>query len=658
MILGVLGFPADLERYVLTHILKSASFLLVLSCAALLPGRLQAQGNGSGMVVSTPLSGGLIRSIAIVDLDLYIKGPNGTPLEGTAVVTLTKLSGEFYKQGTAKDGYVRINEAAQGEYNVLVVAPGFARVMKQIDAYAPGETLMKFTVQVQPAPEGEDAVTDKEFAALAPKAQKALSKAIESLRNNKLPDARGQLDTAYRVAPSSAEVNYLYGVYSLQMNNRVQAESYWTKALELHPKHFRALISLSQALLEDNKLPEALVYLDRAVKAEPSSWRAHAIYAEAYLRHGSPDEAIQQAERALQLGRGEAVVVKRYLAAALAKRGEKDKAIDVLQKYVEERPGDMAAKKQLENLQSFTVQNAPGAADAEMVQPGALADATALPLPSAWLPPDIDEKVPAVENGSVCALDDVVQKAGQRIEEFVTNVDRFVATESVSHETINRSGLVSAPETRKFDYMVSIQEVRKGFFNVEEFRTVGNTFGEFPGGVDTNGLPAMVLIFHPYNVGSFDLTCEGLARWNGGLAWQVHFRQRPDKPNTMRKYRLGAMGRSVPVSLKGRAWIAADTYQVVRLETQMLAPVPEIHLAADSTVIEYGPVHFRERNMDMWLPQSADVYSDWRGRRFHRRHSFSKYLLSSVDDQQHISAPKTAEDTTPKAAPEAVRPNP
>jgi tetratricopeptide (TPR) repeat protein len=642
----------------LTHFWKSSVLVLVVGSAALLPSQLAAQGNGSGMVVNAPLSGGLITSIAIVDLDLFIKGPNGAPLEGTAIVTLTKLNGQFYKQGTAKDGYVRINEAAQSEYNVLVVAPGYARIMKHIDAQDRSATLMKFTIQVEPAPEGEDAITDKELSALAPKAQKSLSKAIESLRSNKLSNARSELDTAYRVAPNSAEVNYLYGMYSLQAGNRAQAETYWTKTLELHSKHFRALISLSQALLDDNKLSEALVYLDRAVKAEPSSWRAHAIYAEAYLRHGSPDEAIEQAERALQLGRGQAVVVKRYLAAALAKRGEKDKAIDVLQKYVEEQPADMAAKKQLESLRSFTVQNAPGAPDAEMVQPGALADATALPLPSAWLPPDIDERVPPVEAGAACALDDVVQKASQRIEEFVTNVDRFVATESVSHETINRSGLVSAPETRKFDYMVSIQEVRKGFFNVEEFRTVGNTFGEFPGGVDTNGLPAMVLIFHPYNVGSFDLTCEGLAQWNGGLAWQVHFRQRPDKPNTMRKYRLGAMGRSVTVPLKGRAWIAADTYQIVRLETQMLAPVPEIHLAADSTVIEYGPVHFRERNMDMWLPQSADVYSDWRGRRFHRRHSFSKYLLSTVDDQQHIFAPKTAEETPPKPAPESAKPNP
>jgi tetratricopeptide (TPR) repeat protein len=638
-----------------TRILRSAAFLLATGCAALLPGRLLAQDN-----LGVPKAPGMLGVSGIAlpfDLDVFIKGPNGTPIEGTAVVTLTRLNGQFYSQGTAKAGYLRLNAVPQTEYNVLVVAPGFARAMKQIDALGATQTLVKVTIQLQPAPEGEDAITDKEFLALAPKAQKSLSKAIESLRSNKPSDARSQLETAYHIAPTSAEVNYVYGVYSMQTGNRAQAEVYWTKALELHPKHFRALISLSEALVDDSKLSEALVYLDRAVKVEPSSWRAHAVYAEAYLRHGSPDEAVQQAERALQLGRGQAVVVKRYLAAALAKRGEKDKAIDVLQKYVEEQPADMAAKIQLESLQSFTVQNAPGAADAEMVQPGALADATALPLPSAWLPPDIDEKVPPVEAGAVCALDDVVQKAGQRIEEFVTNVDRFVATESVNHETINKSGLVTAPETRKFDYMVSVQEVRKGFFNVEEFRTVGNTFGEFPDGVETNGLPAMVLIFHPNNVGSFELTCEGLARWNGGLAWQVHFRQRSDKPNTIRKYRLGAMGRSVPVSLKGRAWIAADTYQVVRLETQMLAPVPEIRLAADSTVIEYGPVHFRERNMDMWLPQSADVYSDWRGRRFHRRHSFSKYLLSTVDDQQHISAPKTAEETSRKPTSDVVRPN-
>ena len=630
--------------------------------SALLPAQLFAQGNGSGMVVSTPLSGGLTRSIAIIDLDLQIKGPNGAPIEGPALVTVTKLNGQIYSQATAKAGALRINEVPQSEYNVLVVAPGFGRVTKLIDTHAQGTTLMKVTIQLEPMPEGEDTVIEAELAALAPKAQKAVGKAIESLRNNKLPEARNQLDTAYRVAPKSAEVNYLFGVYSLQMKDYVQAKSYWTKALELYPNHYRALLSLSQTLLDENKPSEALPYLKRAVRAEPSSWRAHAVYADAYLRQGSPDEAVQQAERALELGHGQAAIVERYLAAALAKRGEKDRAVSVLQNYVKDHPADTDAKKQLENLQLATAQKAQGAAEApsaEMVQPGALAEATALPLPSSWLPPDVDERVPPVEPGAVCQIDEVLRQAGKRIEEFVGNVDRFTATELLTHESINKSGMVSSPEHRKFEYVVSVQEVAPGFLNVDEYRSNSNsTPANFPDGVESNGLPALVLIFHPYNVGSFEMSCEGLTRWNGGLAWQVHFRQRKDKPNRIREYRIGLMGRSYPIALKGRAWIAADTFQVRRLETDLVAPVPEIRLVADHTAIEYGPVQFKNRKVDMWLPQTAEVYYDWRGRRTYRRHSFSNYLLFAVDDKQRISAPKAAEEppSNPPTEPGNARP--
>jgi hypothetical protein len=293
----------------------------------------------------------------------------------------------------------------------------------------------------------------------------------------------------------------------------------------------------------------------------------------------------------------------------------------------------------------------------EEALPSAAGEGIADALPSSWLPPDIDEKVASVEPGAACALDEVTKNAGARVKEFVSNVDRFAATESVKHESINKWGIASSPITGKFDYLVAIQEVRAGFFNVDEYRTSTSSSNEFLGGIATNGLPAMVLIFHPYNIGSFDLTCEGLVRWNGGLAWQVHFRQRADRPNTMRKYRLGPQGRSYPVALKGRAWIAADTYQIVRMETQEIAPVPEIRLSADRTAIEYGPVHFKERNLDMWLPQSAEVFADWRGRRFHRRHSFSKYLLFSVDEKQKISAPKIAEEKPPSPAVEVAKPN-
>jgi len=621
---------------------------IALGGAALLPSLLLAQERTSGMAVSTPLSGGLTRSIAIIDVDLQIKGPNGALIEGAAVVTVTKLNGQIYSQSTAKAGYLRLNELPQSEYNVQVVAPGFGRVTKLIDVTRQDASLMKVTIELQPPAEGEDVVTDTELAALAPKAQKALGKAIELLRNNKPGEARSHLETAYRIAPNSAEVNYLYGIYSLQMSDKAQAKSYWTKSLELYPSHYRALISLSQALLDENKPGDALPYLKRAVRAEPSSWRAHAIYADAFLRQGSTDEAVKQAERALELGHGQAAIVQRYLAAALAKQGERERAIGVLQGYMKEHPADAAAQKQLESLQLGEAANAPAGADAanaEMVQSGTLAEVTALPISSNWLPPDVDEKVPPVEPGAACQLDEVLRQAGKRIEEFVGNVDRFTATELVSHESINKWGMASSPDQRKFDYVVSVQEVAPGFLNVDEYRSSGNSSpADFPGGVESHGLPAQVLIFHPYNAVNFEMTCEGLTRWNGGLAWQVHFRQRKDKPNRIREYRLGLDGPAYPVALKGRAWIASDTFQITRLETDLVAPVPEIRLAADHTAIEYAPVKFKNRKVEMWLPQTAEVYFYWKGRRVHFHHSFNNYLLFAVDDKQKIAAPKAAQE--------------
>jgi tetratricopeptide (TPR) repeat protein len=636
--------------------LKSAVFFLGVGCAALAPGRLLAQGEGSGLPVSTPLSGGLLRKLDITDLDLYLKGPDGKPIEGTALVTLTKLNGQFYKQGTAKDGYVRFNELAQSEYNVQVLAPGFGRLTKQIDAYPQGETLLKVTLQLEPGAEGIDATTDMEVAALAPKAQKALGKAIEALRANKPGDARNSLETANRLAPKSAEVQYMYGLYELRVGDNSQAKSHWTKALELYPQHYRALISLSESLLQENKPAEALPYLQRAVRAESTSWRAHALCAEAYLREGSLEESIKESERALELGHGKADVVQPVLSLALIRHGEKERAAAILQSYLQEHSADVEAKKQLVLLRTPAGGNPANDAGAETVATvgGDVADA----LPSSWLPPDIDERSGAVEPGAVCALDEVLKNVGNRIQEFLHNVDRFAATEAVQHESINKWGMASSPLTRKFDYLVSVQEVKSGVFNVEEFRTTIGSSNEFPDSIATNGLPAMMLIFHPHEVGNFEVRCEGLVRLSSGLAWQVHFRQRPDKPNTIRRYRIGLQGQSYRVDLKGRAWMAADSYQIVRMETQMIAPVPQIRLAADFTAIEYGPVHFQKRNLDMWLPQTAEVYSDWKGRRFHRRHRFSKYLLFSVDDKQTISAPKMAEDKSAKPDGEVERPNP
>jgi hypothetical protein len=121
----------------------------------------------------------------------------------------------------------------------------------------------------------------------------------------------------------------------------------------------------------------------------------------------------------------------------------------------------------------------------------------------------------------------------------------------VSHESINKWGFASHPIKFDFDYLVSIKQNRLGLLTVDEYRDSHYLPAEFPDGIATTGLPALVLIFHPHYVQNFKISCEGLARSKGGPAWQMYFRQRPDKPNTIRTYQIGAEGQAYPVALKG-----------------------------------------------------------------------------------------------------------
>jgi hypothetical protein len=186
--------------------------------------------------------------------------------------------------------------------------------------------------------------------------------------------------------------------------------------------------------------------------------------------------------------------------------------------------------------------------------------------------------------------------------------------------------------------MASISEPQQGILKVDEYRNGLTDQGDFPTHIATMGLPALAFVFHPDMRDNFDLVCEGLSSWQGKATWLIHFRQRPDKPSNLQGFQFD--DGSETVDLKGRAWIAASSFQIIRLEADLVSPVRRIQLLTEHQTVEYGPVEFKNRNMQLWLPTSADLYMDFRRQRFHRRHSFSHYMLFSVGTSQKISQPK------------------
>jgi tetratricopeptide (TPR) repeat protein len=642
------------------HILKSRVMTLVGAGCLLLPLLGLAQAPSANPSAGPPSQSEIVHSRLLV----YVRELNGETINSQALVTVTRMANQNWQQMTTQGGQASFDDISPGRYTVQAIAAGYEEAVEELEIVGGGGQSVIVSLRPE-SPGGEASLVVPDPPLLAAKAHKELAKALEALRVGKPTEARKHLDTAYRLAPSHPDVNFGLGVYSSQMNDWQQARSYWEKAITFYPHHLLAQISLSDALLRENKPTDAIPHLEKALEIEPNSWRAHALLADADLRVGSSEEAVRQAERAIALGKERAAVIRRLLARALAAQGKSDRAAQILESYLAEHPADTDAQEQLTSLRTprdisaIPLSSVP-AAPAVSITPAAGTPPilATLPLFPSWLPPDIDEKVPPVQPGVPCALDEVIQNAGKRVQEFIRNADRFTATESLFHQPVNNWGFPAPSETRKFNYVVSIQEVRPGMFTVEEYRGGDVAYDRFPGGMATLGLPALVLIFHPYGAVNYDMQCEGLAHWNGVLAWQVHFRQRPDKPIRDRAYRFGGSGPAYPVALKGRAWIAADSYQIVRLETDLVAPLPEIRLFADHTAIEYGAVHFHKQNVDMWLPSTAEVFYDLKGRRIHRRHSFSSYMLFSVDDKQRISAPKTEQAPSTESPPEPTKPNP
>jgi hypothetical protein len=268
----------------------------------------------------------------------------------------------------------------------------------------------------------------------------------------------------------------------------------------------------------------------------------------------------------------------------------------------------------------------------------AAAPAETLEPPLEWVPPGVDATKPEVAAGVSCDLPAVLAGVSERTKEFVANLQKFSATEHVEHYAINFNGHRLPPQSRTFEYIAVVNNNDSGLFSLDEYRNGSLDRSRFPGGIATEGVPAVALLFHPLLASDYNFKCEGLGNRKGRPAWQVYFIQRDDRPSRIGGYRT--FNGFYPFDLKGRAWIDAATYQILGLESELVKPIPAVGLKKQLEIINYGSVRFHSHKQQLWLPQSVEVYFDGRERRFYRTLTFSDFKIFMVDTDQSIHAPK------------------
>jgi hypothetical protein len=374
-------------------------------------------------------------------------------------------------------------------------------------------------------------------------------------------------------------------------------------------------------------------------------WVAHDLLAASYLKQRKFDKARDEAQLAISKGKEGATASQLVLGQALVNLGQRQEGIQALKDFVAATPKNPSVpqvKALIAQLEAAPVPTNESAANVSLPAPAvtgvdpliAAAEPTFSVRP--WQPPAIDQNKPSVAASVSCPAD-IVEMTGNRVEEFVEDVSRIAAIEHLLHEQLDEMGDALTKETRTFNYVAAFAESKQGSIAVDEYRQEHLGLADFPDQISSSGFATLALVFHPKMRDSFEMVCEGLGELRGQPTWLVHFRQREDRPAQMHDYRVG--GELYSLKLKGRAWITANKFQIVRIESELVSPVPQIRLAGEHQVVEYGPVPFAKKKVELWLPQSAEIYLDFRRHRYYRKHSFDHYMLFAVDADEKRKAP-------------------
>jgi tetratricopeptide (TPR) repeat protein len=592
---------------------------------------------------------------------ISVREASGLPVSTKAMVKLscplTGIDVVGAAQGTAAQ--VQFRKVPVGDCNIEVSAPGYRTAKDRTEVIQSYSSHNQY-VFIYLHPESESLTASTRPAVVSLGLIKEMDKAMEAMQKKHDVDARKHLEKAARISPTNPDVAYLQGMMELDHHNLPVAEQFFQRAVNSSGAQERALLGLGYVQVQMNQAAAAAQTLEKALQMNSASERGHLLLANAYAQLHEYPKAQEHAQRAAAFNSEYASSARTLLAQILAAEGNREGAKLELEGVLREFPkaaSASVARESLANLEKPT----PGSTT-EVAVPMASVNAALLPTVSAasvtpWAPPNVDTSAPGVATDVTCSANDIVEHTSTTTNRQLENLEKFLATEHIQHEEVNARGEVSQIRDKNFSYMVFIEHAKDGLVFLDEKRDGGTGTDSFPTSLATVGLVSLgVDVFHPGFAKALDFKCEGLGQWRGRAAWVLHFEQKSNMKSFLRLWETKT--KTVEIPLKGRVWVAASSYNVLHVESDLREPMKELELMRDHLAIDYGPVNFQNGKTELWLPWYADMYLELHGKRYHHNHTLSNFSLFAVDTSDKISLPKDAppQEENPKQPPQLDKP--
>ncbi len=644
--------------------MRAISFKVIITsgflCLAFCVPPAIAQGLGSSSAVGAPAAPQNMDMIEAMTqgtslVSIHVMDQTGKVITAEAKVQLQRAQAiidnirgltQTSFEGSARSGLARIEGIPSGEYVLQVSAPGYksnTQKLTVMGAYAKTEAFVKLS-PFDGSGDSDVELDQPNAPILTTPMRKELDAVVTAISTGKMQQAPPHLKILLKHAPENPDAHFIAGYYDERTKDTAGAKSEYEQAVKLFPAHFSAQLSLGTLLFNQGDVAGAIPHLESALSVGPNSWRGHWLLAEAHLHADrNAEQAKFHAQRAIEVGKEKAVRAEITLAMAEAIGGDIDGGQKRLQAFLKDHPTDPSVPRAKEGLgilaeaskhsDSNEISLPSGKVDDGM---GDLEDVPPEAITS--LPKGIDDFKPVVTEGVACEMPQVLMGAELRSREFVNALERFTAKENVVQDELDRSGTPKHSAHRSFNYVAALERPRPNTIIMDELRDGSFGLEDIPGSLAMEGIPAVGVVFNEAYANDFNFTCEGLGEWKGQTAWQVRFEQKADRPSRIHGWMIN--NKIYPASMKGRAWLSADSYQLLHVETDLAEPIKPIKLEYQHMSIDYLPVAFPNKKSSLWLPASAQIFYKYRGHYGRQEHDFSDFTLFSVNTKDDPSKPK------------------
>lgn len=262
--------------------------------------------------------------------------------------------------------------------------------------------------------------------------------------------------------------------------------------------------------------------------------------------------------------------------------------------------------------------------------------------------PELHGLKPAVDQTE---LEPLLKQIGAKLLDIAHNTPNLI-----SREVVTDSGNGIGDKRWEYDYLI-LTRLDGGEIFLNEFRVDLKTGEKFqtdyvkPGSADapqedpadktragdqppvsegvqhplSQGFASSWIYFFPRNQPQSAFRYLGEQKMDHRRSAVVAFAQRPQAVPSPGLFRY--QGRSVPMYFQGVAWFDPSDFRILRIHTELLAPIPDVSLQQLSADIQFAETRIPGMSSNLFLPSDVMVTSIVGGGTLREHHSYSDYRL-------------------------------